>query len=109
MLRVWEHEEHLAPFLVEAATTISARGSERRDEVLAHLAGHDAGRWCDTCSDWPHDPVRREDGWCARCLVHASDHEYDAKGRKLFGPGAKLPDRPPAGPWSKPKPKESQS
>ncbi|MFE4716846.1 hypothetical protein ACFRLW_10395 [Streptomyces sp. NPDC056728] len=74
VLRVWEHEEHLAPFIAEVATTISERANLTRLSERAHVAAHLPGEWCDTCSDWPHPPLARGDGWCARCLVHENDH-----------------------------------
>lgn len=86
VLRVWEHEEWLAPFVADAASAINTRAAERRVEVLAHLARHASGEWCRTCEMWPHASVTRDDGWCGRCMVHARDHAYDATDAKLFGP-----------------------
>ncbi|NXY98791.1 GIY-YIG nuclease family protein [Streptomyces sp. BR123] len=44
-------------------------------DVRAHLATHGNGEWCETCEMWPHEPVFRPDGWCARCMAHSKDHD----------------------------------
>lgn len=85
VLRVWEHEEHLAPFIADASALIVRRAARRRAEDLAHIDQHAFGEWCDVCEMWPHAPIPQEDGWCARCQIHQRDHEY-----------AKLPTRPAA-------------
>ncbi|MFD0074295.1 GIY-YIG nuclease family protein [Streptomyces sp. NPDC127166] len=62
--------------LPERRTTQPAPASAL--DIRDHLATHGAGEWCSTCEMWPHKPVRRADGWCARCLVHAKDHDDSA-------------------------------
>ncbi|GGX49195.1 hypothetical protein [Streptomyces noursei] len=86
VFRVWEHEEHLAPFIATAAQAISQRAAHRRKKVTAHIASHDPGEWCGPCDQWPHQSVTRDDGWCERCMIHEQDHEWDASDWKLFGP-----------------------
>ncbi|MGE7437540.1 hypothetical protein [Kitasatospora sp. NPDC001175] len=86
VLRVWEHEEHLAPFIERAQVAIVERAAARRAEVLTHLAAHGTGEWCMECDQWPHGPVTGDDGWCVRCDVNASDHQFSAVELRFFGP-----------------------
>lgn len=95
VLRVWEHEEHLAPFIESASATITKRAKERRAEVLEHIARHPTGEWCTTCEMWPHAPASDRDGRCSRCTLAVVDHETAADDLKLFGPPTE-DDLPPA-------------
>lgn len=94
-LRLWEHEEHLAPFLAQAANVITSRADERRADVLAHIAGHDPGNWCSRCDMWPHVAVPDGSGRCSRCTAPLNDHEASDYAWKLFGPDNRDPDAYP--------------
>lgn len=87
VLRVWEHEEHLAPFLAKAAAAINRRAAEQQAADAKHLRDHAPGEWCHTCEQWPHVPIPGDDCWCIRCDVHARDHEPVASCTPSSDPG----------------------
>lgn len=49
--------------------------AEARAYIRDHVATHDADGWCDECDSWPHEVVPSTDDWCARCGIHAKDHD----------------------------------
>jgi DNA mismatch endonuclease Vsr len=90
VLRLWEHEEHLAPFIADAKAVVAQRAARRRVEVLTHIADHGPKEWCTTCELWPHEFGEPDaEGDCARCGQCRDDHEreaWDPGDVKLFGP-----------------------
>lgn len=84
VFRVWEHEEHLAPFIAMVGAAFADRGEHRRNEVIAHIQGHHPGEWCNKCDQWPHESNASADAWCTRCDVHTRDHEWEEESWRLF-------------------------
>lgn len=61
--------------LTRIAEILPTQAGEATLRIRAHLASHAHGEWCSLCDLWPHKPVARRNGWCARCDLHKADHD----------------------------------